>query len=66
MQPTLALLYRLLAAADLEPRIRLEPYDNHNDVLDALAEKFPNRQQQMDKAREDMMTALKRSTRHAG
>lgn len=38
MQPTLPLLYRLLAAADLVPRIRLEPYDDHDDVLDAIAE----------------------------
>jgi transcriptional regulator with XRE-family HTH domain len=66
MQPTLPLLYRLLAAADLEPRVRLEPHDDHDDVLDALAEKFPDRQQQMEKAREDMVTALKRSSRHAG
>ena len=66
MQPTLSLLYRLLAAADLEPRIRLEPYDDHDDVLDALAEKFPDRRQQMDKAREEIMTALKGSTRRAG
>ena len=62
MQPTLPLLYRLLAAADLEPRTRLEPYDDHDDVLDALAEKFPTRHKQMDKAREEMATALKRST----
>ncbi len=66
MQPTVSLLYRLLAAADLEPRIRLEPYDDHDDVLDALAEKFPDRQQQMDKARQEMVTALTRSPRHAG
>lgn len=34
-QPSLVMLSRLLAAADLEPRIHLEPYDDHDDVLDA-------------------------------
>ena len=34
-QPSLVTLSRLLAAADLELRIRLEAYDNHDDVLDA-------------------------------
>jgi transcriptional regulator with XRE-family HTH domain len=34
-QPTLPLLARLLAAADLELRTRLEDYDPHDDVLDA-------------------------------
>jgi len=66
MQPTLPLLYRLLAAAGLEPRIRLEPYDDHDDVLDTLAEEFPDRQQQMGAARDDMVTALRGTTRHAG
>jgi transcriptional regulator with XRE-family HTH domain len=33
-QPTLPLLARLLAAADLELRTRLENYDPHDDVLD--------------------------------
>lgn len=36
MQPTLPLLCRILAAADVELRPRLEPYDDHDDVLDAL------------------------------
>lgn len=34
-QPSWPVLYRILAAADLEMRVRLEPYDNHDDVLDA-------------------------------
>jgi transcriptional regulator with XRE-family HTH domain len=34
-QPTLLLLTRLLAAADLELRTRLEDYDDQDDVLDA-------------------------------
>lgn len=34
-QPTLPVLTRILVAVDLEPRIALEPYDDHDDVLDA-------------------------------
>jgi transcriptional regulator with XRE-family HTH domain len=34
-QPSLPLLARILAAVDLELRIRLGPYDAHDDVLDA-------------------------------
>lgn len=34
-QPTVPTLARLLAAADLELRTRLEDYDPHDDVLDA-------------------------------
>lgn len=35
-QPSLVMMYRLLAAADLDLRVRLEPYDDHDDVLDAI------------------------------
>jgi transcriptional regulator with XRE-family HTH domain len=34
-QPTLPVLTRILVAVDLEPRIALEPYDDHDDILDA-------------------------------
>jgi transcriptional regulator with XRE-family HTH domain len=34
-QPTLPVLTRILVAVDLEPRIALEPYDDHDDALDA-------------------------------
>jgi hypothetical protein len=34
-QPSLITLSRLLAAVDLEMRIRLEDYDDHDDVLEA-------------------------------
>jgi transcriptional regulator with XRE-family HTH domain len=34
-QPSLPVLARILAAIDLEMRITLEEYDNHDDVLDA-------------------------------
>lgn len=33
--PSLVTISRLLAAADLELRARIEPYDDHDDVLDA-------------------------------
>lgn len=36
-QPSWPLLCKILAAADLEPRVQLAPYDNHDDVLDATA-----------------------------
>lgn len=36
MQPTLPLLDRILVSAGLELRTRLEPYDDHDDVLDSL------------------------------
>jgi transcriptional regulator with XRE-family HTH domain len=34
-QPSLPLLTRILAAADLELRISIDDYDSHDDVLDA-------------------------------
>ena len=34
-QPSLVTLSRLLAAVDLEMRIRLDDYDDHDDVLEA-------------------------------
>jgi transcriptional regulator with XRE-family HTH domain len=34
-QPSLPLLVQILTAVDLEPRITLETYDAHDDVLDA-------------------------------
>jgi transcriptional regulator with XRE-family HTH domain len=34
-QPSLPVLAQILAAIDLEMRITLEAYDNHDDVLDA-------------------------------
>lgn len=55
MQPTLPMLYRLLAAAGLQPRVRLEPYDDHDDVLERLAERFPRRPAQAAQARDDTL-----------
>jgi transcriptional regulator with XRE-family HTH domain len=36
-QPSLPVLARILAAVGLEPRISLEAYDEHDDVLNATA-----------------------------
>lgn len=43
MQPTFALLNSIIIAADLDMRIHLEPYDDHDDVLDNLAALDPDR-----------------------
>jgi transcriptional regulator with XRE-family HTH domain len=40
-QPTLPLLARLLAAADLELRTTLDRYDSHDDVLDTRRSQTP-------------------------
>lgn len=53
-QPTVPMLFRILAAVDLEPRIRLEPYDDHDDVLDNLAHRFPERRAQLSYALDDL------------
>ena len=58
MQPTLPLLYRLLAAVDLEPRIRLEAYDDHNDVLDRLAARDPRRARAAARARDALLATI--------
>ena len=36
MQPTLPLIDRIVVAAGFDLRTRLEPYDEHDDVLDRL------------------------------
>lgn len=60
MQPTLPTLYHILAAAGLQPRIRLAAYDDHDDTLDALAARFPLTTAQMENARDHALTALTR------
>ena len=61
MQPTLPMIYRLLIAIDLEPRIRIEPYDDHDDVLDALAARDPERQRQGERNRDAVLAGVRRS-----
>lgn len=43
LQPTLPLLTQVLLGAGLEPRIRLEPFDDHDKILDARAAADPQR-----------------------
>ena len=43
-QPTLPVLTRILVAVDLEPRIALAAYDEHDDVLDADAARRSGKQ----------------------
>lgn len=52
-QPTLPLLARLLAAADLELRTRLEDYDDHDDVLDARRAGMPAAQRRRIRTAQD-------------
>jgi transcriptional regulator with XRE-family HTH domain len=57
-QPTLPLLSRLLAAADLELRTRLEDYDPHDDVLDAdRARMTPAQRRRLQRAQDRFATA---------
>ncbi len=58
-QPSLPTLGRLLAAVDLDLRIRLEPYDNHDDVLDAnYAALTPEGRRRVDARHEAMIAAV--------
>ncbi len=65
MQPTLPLLYRLLAAVDLEPRIRVEAYDDHDDVLDRRRQRFPEVAAAAERARDELLAAVEPATRWA-
>ena len=58
VQPSLPMLAKLLAAVDLDLRIRLEEYDDHDDVLDRLAERFPERQVKAEASRDAILSAL--------
>lgn len=44
-QPSLVTISRLLAAAELELRVRVEAYDDHDDVLDARRAALTSQQQ---------------------
>jgi transcriptional regulator with XRE-family HTH domain len=58
-QPSLPTLGRLLAAVDLDLRIRLEPYDDHDDVLDAnYAALTPEERRRVDARHEAMIAAV--------
>lgn len=60
MQPTLPLLDRIIVSADLEVRTRLEPYDDHDDVLDSLDARLSSDQRAAsDEAATHLVTALR-------
>lgn len=59
-QPSLITLSRLLAAVDLEMRIRLDDYDDHDDVLDAnYAAMTPEQRAAVDARYEAMVAAFR-------
>jgi transcriptional regulator with XRE-family HTH domain len=62
-QPTLPLLARLFAAADLELRTWLEDYDDHDDVLDARRVKRPAAQRRRVRAAQDHFAAAGKASR---
>jgi transcriptional regulator with XRE-family HTH domain len=51
-QPSWPLLCRILAGADLEPRVQLATYEDHDDVLDRRAAKYPDVQRAAEHARD--------------
>jgi transcriptional regulator with XRE-family HTH domain len=60
-QPSLPLLARILAAADLEPRITLEAYDAHDDLLDAADARLTDAQRAARRAVQDKFAAALRA-----
>ena len=56
-QPSWPLLARILAGADLEPRIQLVPYEDHDDVLDRRAARFPEVRRAAEQARDRALAA---------
>lgn len=65
-QPSLPTLSKLLAAVDLDMRIQLAPYDDHDDVLDANYAAMTPRQRAATDARHEAMVALVDAGRVAG
>jgi transcriptional regulator with XRE-family HTH domain len=64
-QPGMPMLTRLLAAADFDLRTRLEPYEDHDDVLDALNARRSEQQRATDDAGQDEFIALLRNAHSA-
>lgn len=59
-QPSWPLLCKILAAADLEPRVLLAPYDDHDDVLDATTARLtPDQRQQRDQAMDTFLAVAR-------
>ena len=62
MQPSLPVLARILAAIDVEMRITLAAYDNHDDVLDAEESRLSAEQRAARQATQDrFITQLQES-----
>lgn len=64
-QPGMPMLVRLLAAADLDLRTRLEEYDDHDDVLDTLNARLSEQQRAANDAAQDDFIAALRTARRA-
>jgi transcriptional regulator with XRE-family HTH domain len=63
-QPSLPVLARILAAVGLEPRISLQAYDAHDDVLDATAARLNDTQRTARRvAQDEFATELHRDSR---
>ncbi len=58
MQPTHALLQRIVIGSGLEMRVHLEPYDDHDDVLDNLDALDPDRAERARRGGEALDRAL--------
>lgn len=56
-QPSLPTLCRLVAAADLDLRFRLDAYDDHDDVLDARRARMTDEQRATADARHERVLA---------
>jgi hypothetical protein len=55
-------LCRILAAVDLEIRVRLAPYDNHDDVLDATEARLTPQQRDARNQTQDAFLAELRAS----
>ena len=61
-QPSLPLLARILAAVDLELRIRVADYDAHDDILDAEAARLSaSERRQRDRAQDAFAAELRQA-----
>ena len=61
-QPSWPVLCRILAAVDLEMRVRLAPYDDHDDVLDATEAGLTAQQREArDRIQDDFLASLRAS-----
>lgn len=60
-QPSLPALARILAGADLEPRINLDSYDDHDDVLDASDRRLTEHERAAKRTAQDKFAARLRA-----